>query len=106
MADKTWKQVERRVARMLGGERIGCTGRDTPDVVADWLVCEVKHRRKLPGWLKDALTQARKHARDGQLGIAVLHEHGRHDSIVCMSLRDFVGWFVSTEKLERTNTRF
>jgi len=93
MTDATWKSVERRVARTLGGQRVGCTGKDTPDVVTNWLVVEVKHRRRLPQWLKDALAQARKHAGDGQLGIAVLHEQGRHDSLVVLSLDDFKEWF-------------
>ena len=90
---KTWKEVERRIARTLGGQRIGCTGEATPDVVTDWLAVEVKHRKQLPQWLKDALAQSKRNAGDGQLAIVVLHEHGRHDSLVLLALSDFVQWF-------------
>ena len=91
---KTWKTAERRIAQKLGGRRVGCTGEATPDVVVgDWLVVEVKHRQRLPQWVKAALAQARQHAGPGQLGIAVLHEKGRHDSLVLLSLADFREWF-------------
>jgi len=97
MEHRTWKTVERRVARTLGGHRVGCSGRDTPDVVSDWLSVEVKHRRRLPQWLKDALAQALRHAGADRLGIAVLHEKGRHDSIVVLSFSDFCEWFVEVK---------
>lgn len=91
---KAWKAHELRVARRLGTERIGLTGRDTPDAETDWLVVECKHRKALPLWLKDALAQAQKHAGPSQLPIAVLHEKGKHDSLVVMSFNDFCDWFV------------
>ena len=94
MPDATWKAVERRVARALGGRRVGNTGRDTPDVDAGWLVAEVKHRRTLPRWILEALARARQQAGSARLGVAVLHEHQAHDSLVVMSLADFREWFV------------
>ena len=51
MTDKTWKAVEREIARRLGGHRVGCTGKATVDVVSDWLTIEVKTRKALPTWL-------------------------------------------------------
>lgn len=93
MTTATWKAHERRIAGALGTERIGPTGKETPDVVTDWLVVECKHRQVLPEWLKDALAQAKKHAGPSQLGVAVLHEKGKHDSLVVMSFKDFVEWF-------------
>lgn len=53
----TWKQTERAIARRLNGKRLGATGTATVDVMTDRLAVEVKHRRELPGWLKDALAQ-------------------------------------------------
>ena len=76
---------------------MGCTGKDTPDVVTPWIVAECKHRQTLPRWIVDALANARRHAGSDKLGIAVLHEHGRHDSLVVLSLADFVDWFGDPE---------
>nr|MBA3415748.1 hypothetical protein [Chloroflexia bacterium] len=61
MPDRAWKQTERRIAAMLGGERVPVSGRgrgDAPDVAHDSFSIEVKHRQTLPGWLLDALAQA------------------------------------------------
>jgi len=94
MADKVWKQTERVIARRLNATRQGATGRTGADVVNDWLAVEVKHRRRLPQWLKDALAQARSGAGD-RLPIVVLHEAGqRHsDDLVVLRLADFEDWF-------------
>ena len=91
MPDKTWKRIERGIAALLGGRRVGCTGQATPDVEAPGLVAEVKHRRSLPAWLDDALGQAQAHVQDGQVGVAVLHRHRQRigDSLVVMRLEDF-----------------
>lgn len=90
----TWKSVERAIAKRLNGKRLGATGKATADVVNDWLSVEVKHRRVLPDWLKDALGQAANGA-EGRLPIVVLHESGqRHaDDLVLMRLADFEDWF-------------
>ena len=93
MPNATWKATERRVAAILGGDRVGCTGEASPDVVTDWLAVEVKHRRALPAWLKAALAQAKANAPEGKLPVVILHEHGRHDSLVLLSMRDFAEWF-------------
>ena len=111
MAEKTWKHTERKIADLLGGQRVPVTGRgrgDAPDIRHDWIAPEVKHRKLLPAWLLDALSQARASARNGQLPIAVLHPHnGRHsEDLVVMSLGDFIDHFGSISKLgEQTNER-
>ncbi|GAP06235.1 hypothetical protein ATHL_01083 [Anaerolinea thermolimosa] len=94
MADTTWKQTERAIAGRLNGKRQGAVGRTGADVVNDWLAVEVKHRRRLPQWLKDALTQARSGAGD-RLPIVVLHEAGQRHSadLVLVRLADFQDWF-------------
>jgi hypothetical protein len=97
MPNATWKEHERRTARVLGGRRVGPAGVEAADVVVGedppWLVVECKHRKRLPQWLKNALEQAQNAAGAGQLGIAVLHERGRRDSLVVLSLSDFADWF-------------
>lgn len=91
----TWKNVERRIARALNGQRVGPSGLATADVVTDWLAVEVKHRAQLPNWIKAALDQACAAARPDQLPIAVLHEkHKRtEDDLVLIRLADFLDWF-------------
>ncbi|ARA92352.1 hypothetical protein AWN76_003645 [Rhodothermaceae bacterium RA] len=100
MPDRPWKRTERAVAERLGGRRVPVSGRsrgDVPDVAHDWLAIEVKHRRKLPGWIEDAMRQAEAAAREDQLPVAILHERGRrHDEdLVVLRLRDFEAWLGS-----------
>ena len=77
----------------MGGERVGHLGAE--DVSAGIIAAESKHRKQLPQWLKDAVTQARANAGPDRLGVVVLHEHGKHTTsdIVCLSLTDFLEWF-------------
>lgn len=96
--EKGWKRTERTIAQRLCGERVPITGRvrgSAPDVRHPWLSVEVKHRKALPGWLRDAMSQAVAALRGQQLPVVVLHQAGsRHDDdIVCVRLRDFVEWF-------------
>jgi len=91
--EKVWKRTERRIARLLGGQRVAAHGRRAIDVDAGWLQVEVKERRRLPVWIVSALARARAHAGDNQLGIVVLHEEGAHDDLVVLSLRDWLEWF-------------
>jgi hypothetical protein len=88
---KTWKAVERAVARRLGGRRVPVTGRGgAPDVEHERFAVEVKHRKELPAWLKEAMAQAEAAARDGKVPVVVLHERGqRHaDDLVVLRLGD------------------
>ena len=87
----TWKACERAVAAILGGERVGCTGKATPDVVTERLAVEVKHREKLPKWLTAAMEQAEQNAPEDKLPVVVLHEkHKRHcQDLVVVRLAHF-----------------
>lgn len=101
MTDKTWRHTERVIAKRLNGRRTGLTGKPTADVVSNWLSVEVKHRKQIPAWLKDALTQARNGA-DGRLPLVVLHECGDHhaNDLVLLRLADFEDWFGDLSKHE------
>ena len=60
---KDWKTAERRIAELLGGQRIPVTGRqrgDTPDIEHAALSIEVKSRKSLPAWVLKALNQVRQ----------------------------------------------
>ncbi len=90
----TWKVVERKIAAILGGQRVPVTGRQrgsAPDIdLPDWGV-EVKHRKTLPAWLHDAFDQARACTKPSGKPVVILHEKGMQyaDSYVILALSDF-----------------
>lgn len=90
---RTFKGVERSLAKRLNGERTGQTG--GADVTCDWLSVEVKTRKALPQWVRDAIAQAKRNAGLEQLPIAILHQIGQRHAgdIVCLTLADFENWF-------------
>jgi hypothetical protein len=69
-----WKRHEREVAKLLGGERVPCTGRPAPDVLTDRWAVEVKTRKSLPAWMHHAMEQAIAQATDGRVPLVVLCE--------------------------------
>lgn len=84
-----WKRTERAIAKRLGGKRVGITGSATPDVVTETLAVEVKHRKRLPGWLTAAVRQAAINGND-RLPLVILHESGAHheNDLVVMRMKD------------------
>ena len=100
MTDKTWKAVERKIMKMLGGKRIPITGRtrgSAPDGEHEWLSPEIKHRKKLPEWLHDAMNQAELSQKNGQLPVVILHQSRQEhaNDFVVIRLGDFIDWFIS-----------
>jgi hypothetical protein len=109
MSEKRWKRTERRIAELLGGRRMPISGRqrgDTPDVLHDRLSIEVKSRRRLPGWLEEAMKQAEAAAKNGQLPVAVLHQDSRRyrDCLVVLRLKDFAKYYTKGKKNEYRKT--
>lgn len=95
MSDKTWKKIERKVAALLGGERVPVTGRQrgsAPDVKHDVFSIEVKHRKELPDWLLDAMRQAEASQRGEQIPLVILHQKGMAvgDSLTIIRLSDMI----------------
>ena len=90
---RTFKGVERALAKRLNGQRTGHTG--GADVQTNWLCVEVKSRKALPQWIRDAVSQAKRNAGLEQLPVAILHQQGqRHDGdLVVLALADFESWF-------------
>lgn len=91
-----WKDLERRLAKLLGGTRAGNTGAAGADVlVGDWLAIEAKYKAELPQWLKHADDQVQAAAGPRRLGMVVLFERGRRtgDSLCLLRLKDFEEWF-------------
>ena len=97
MPDKLWKSTERHIAAMLGGKRIPILGREGPDIQHEVWAPEVKERKRLPGWLREAVTQAVVGAPSGKLPMVVLHAAGdKYDeALVVVRMRDWLDWFVS-----------
>jgi len=101
MSNKTWKAVELKICRMLGGDRTGPTGRDTSDCVHPWLGVEIKTRKRVPGYIRDWVEQAKSNIKlPGRLPIVVWHQTGDRytDALVLLRLGDFLDWFVGGRK--------
>jgi len=101
-----WKRTERKLASMLGGQRVPVTGRqrgDAPDIAHALYSIEVKHKKKLPEWLHDAHDQAVKSSsKRKKVPVVILHETGKPHSkdYVVLQMRDFLeitGEFVVTD---------
>lgn len=90
MSDKSWKAMERRLARRLGGQRIPVTGigRGDRDVQAGAFWYQVKLRRALPNWIFDWLDGIIASAlRHRKTGILVLKTPRMRDSDALVVLR-------------------
>lgn len=108
MTDKTWKSAERKIAALLGGERVPITGRSrgsAPDIQHETLSLEVKHWQKFPEWLKDAMNQAEMSATPDQIPTVVLHEKGSayDQSLTFMPIHGMMKLLKTIENLEAEN---
>ena len=93
--DPYWKQGEREMRKALHLERDVHLGEEGADGRNEWLVVELKCRKKLPAWIIAAVMQAIERSTPSQLPIAILHEKGTRHSIdlVVMVREDFETWF-------------
>ena len=117
-----WKRAERRIAEILGGERVPITGRhsgDVSDVKHDLFSIEVKTKKRHYQGLVQAMEQAVKASkRENTLPLVVVHESGRQhrSDHVIMRMGDFVallcgldpnihddvyGWLAKVQRQER-----
>src|SRR5262245_13736050 len=93
MSEATWKSLEKRICRALGGERRGPTGRqksDCTDVVP--FAVQVKRSRRLgPPVLAKWIQQAREDARkEKKPWLVVVSGHNDRKPIVAMDFWTFV----------------
>jgi hypothetical protein len=88
-----WKDTERYIAKVLGGQRIpvNSTSGVACDVSTPLMSVEVKERVKIPIFLSKTVQQAETNCEKGKIATVVLHEKGKgHDKdLVIMRLRDF-----------------
>ena len=91
MADRGWKQFERRMARDVGTERIPVTGeRHGADARTSLFAFQFKLRKTIPSWLFEWL--AGICAPTGRVGVLVLKQPRMRDedAIVVLRWRDWV----------------
>ena len=95
MTEKLWKRHEREIAERFGAERALQKGRGVPDFETDSVVGEVKSRKTLPKWLKEAVEQARRYASpfNGKLPVTCIKEKGARGFLVVVHSQDFVDWY-------------
>jgi len=95
MVDQAWKQAERWMCKLFGGERdwehpeeCRKTGMWAP---------ESKYRKQIPKWLEGMMLQAERQATEAQFPLVVIFEHQRPrmQSLVVVRLQDFYDWFIS-----------
>lgn len=90
MATKTWKAVERRVAELLGGVRVGNRGAATEDVEHVVFSVEVKHRKNLPQIVAESYDQCRRNAKAGKVPLVVLHAESSRRYMAVLDIEDLV----------------
>jgi hypothetical protein len=110
MSRNTWKNTERMIAARLGGQRVPVSGRargDAPDIAHPLLSLEVKHRKRLPDWLHQAMAQAVACADPDHIPVAILHEYGsRHAADLCVvTLADLESLLDRAAKIEAERNR-
>jgi len=87
--DKTWKAVERKVARLLGGRRAGNTGMPSPDILPPLFSVEVKYRQRLPSLLRTGMAQA-KRATKGKIPLLILKQRGQRGEYAVLEFQDLL----------------
>lgn len=95
MKSQQWKALERQVARDIGGERTGPTGKDSPDVLHDeWgPECKYGQERWYTANMKAAFAQAENNAR-GKKWFVVTHEKNTRNRYVTIPYK----WFIELIK--------
>ena len=99
MTDHTWKQAEREIAKRFNTERTGPMGERCPDAISEAYAIEVKHRSRLPKWLREAVEQVQDSGRrwaPHKLPIIVLHQKGQNYDecvVIVPTVERFVEWF-------------
>jgi len=104
MTDKTWKAVERRIAKVLGGKRnplSGSSSRHTSgDVIHDKYYVEIKHRARIPFYniFKDDFLEKKL----GKKVSVLLYNKKSRYCILMIDLDDFVKKEIKVVEIIRT----
>ena len=121
MTDKSWKQLERRVARWMGGRRVPLSGANNKfrsgDVDHPRLFIEAKQRKKLGflKWILKAQEDNEKEAREfykreeqrnEKRVLLVVHEKKSHKVFGIMRMLDISYWDAMEEALFRLQDEY
>lgn len=98
---KAWKNAEKKVAKIVGGHRIGVTGLATNDVEHGRLAIEVKHTARPPVFVVNALAQAKANGRAGKVPVAVIHPKGSRQYLAVLALEDLAALIRDSELVEQ-----
>jgi len=93
------KTLEKYVAKMFGGERLGLLNKE--DVRLEHFSCECKERERLPVSIKKWYAQATKHAGE-RIPMVYMHELNRPhgEDLVIIRAEDIKGWILSREMMK------
>lgn len=82
-----WKNLERKTARGLNGQRVGATGKETVDVEHPLFNIECKYRAKLSfiPWYQQALKHS---AKNGKIPLLVVKQKGTHGEYAILKMSD------------------
>ena len=91
---KTWKRAEKRIAKVIQGERTSHQhlGLRSCDIQTERYAVEVKSRKSLPLWFIEAMKQAERNTPQGKIAVLILHKDGwRYDTddLVLMRIGDW-----------------
>ena len=94
MPSSHWKAIELAICRAFGGIRAGPQGKKGADCLkTGHYAVQIKHRT-CPKWLINAMDQAVRDAKNGQLPVVALHPKGKSidDTLVIFRLKEFREW--------------
>jgi hypothetical protein len=100
MSSKAWADLERTVARKIGGVRNIEKGVKQQDVEHPLFSIECKLRASLPALLMQAFGQARGNAKDGQIPLVVLKQARSKGEVVCLDLDAFIALIALQDAIE------
>lgn len=83
---KTWKNTERKIAAIVGGDRVGNSGSNTEDVTHPVFSIEVKHRAAIPALITDGWGQAVRNAPEDKQPLLVIHGKGSRNYFAVIPL--------------------
>jgi len=79
-----WKQFERRIGRLLGGDR---TWKDDQDFSTPLFSGECKLLRDVPKFVYKRLEQAERNSPKGKFPVCIVKEHGKRDENAVVMIR-------------------
>jgi len=93
MSNPSWKKLEQKIAKKLGGKRIPCSGvsRDFKgDVVTDKLLIDCKHGEQIPKKLIDWWRKVKEEAEKmDKIPALVLKKKGMRGELIVLNVDDF-----------------